>query len=441
MRCTVIAPGSRGDVQPMMVLAGGLKRAGYEVRFATHRDFETAVRESGFEFFPISGQSANFFGGAGGYATRDRARDRGGKHTDFFERYLSPFVRKVLQDVWNSCQGGDFIVAWPWVRCIASLAEKLRVPVIAASTCPVPYLPTMAFPNPYQGPPYARFGPLYNRWSWRWARPMLNVGQAEVDHWRANVLGLPPRSCSDELRALRRLPLLLSYSPSILPRPIDWPSTVHVTGWWLAEEGAWQPPAELEAFLAAGKTPIGIGFSSQTSRNSHDLTAAFAEALERTDNRAVLATGVGGLGGATATERLFPIATAPYSWLLPRLTAMIHHGGSGSTGDTLHAGIPGVTVPFGYDQFLWADRLTSIGAAPPPLPVERITAEALADAIRRVTGDEAMRRRAAALGERVRAEDGIGNALRLIERFVEPARRTRSLPGTAQALRRAPTRS
>lgn len=422
MRCVIVAPGSRGDVQPLIVLAGALQRAGIDVRFATHRDFEVPIRESGAEFFPMSGRSASFFGGAGGRAVRDGSRKSAEKFSSFFDRYLGTFVRKTLEEAWVACQDADFIIGWPWVRFVASLAEKLRVPTIAFGACPLLYFPTMAFPNPYQGPPHARYGPLYNRWSWRWALSMTQVAQTQVDRWRQEVLKLPLQPWREELRALRRLPHILGYSAAVLPKPADWPATVHVTGWWFAEQGAWQPPPELEAFLAAGKTPIGIGFSSQISSNAGNLTAIFDEALARTGNRAVMITGFGGLK-PNASDRLFPVATIPYSWLLPRVAAMVHQGGSGSTGDTLRAGVPSFAVPFGYDQFLWANRIARIGVAAPPVLSERMTVETVVDAIRRVTEDDTMRRRAAAVGERIRAEDGVGNALRVIEQVTAPLRR------------------
>lgn len=424
MRCTIVAPGSRGDVQPLVVLAAHLQHAGFDVRFATHGDFEPSIREIGAEFFPMTGKSVMFYGGVGGMSVRDRTRDPN-DFVSFFNRYLLIFLRKLLEESFIACEDADFVIGWPWIRFAPSIAERLKIPVLIGAGCPLLYFPTWKYPNPFQGPRDPRFGPLYNRWSWRWAMTMTKMGQAEVDRWRDKVLGLPPMSWSEEMRQLRRAPHLFGYSGKVLPKPFDWPDSVHVTGWWFKEQGAWQPPPELEAFLAAGDKPIGIGFSSQVSRKSDDITSMFVEALERTNKRAVMITGFGGLKDAPVSDRLFAIPTVPYAWLLPRLAAMVHHGGSGSTGDTVRAGIPGFAVPFGYDQYLWARRISDIGIAAPPILPDKITVPKLVDRIRKATEDEKMRRRAELMAEEVRAEDGIGNALRVIEQAVAPFRKTK----------------
>jgi UDP:flavonoid glycosyltransferase YjiC (YdhE family) len=418
MRCTVLAPGMRGDVQPLLVLASGLRRAGVDVRFATHDDFQAEVSELGLEFFHLDGKSSNFFSGMAGTAFREQFRTADA-FISFVDRYLRFFLRKLLVDSWNACQDADFVIGWPWLRSLPSLAERLRVPVLAACGCPVLYFPTFRYLNPFQGPRDVRYGPLYNRWSWRWALATTKMGQGEIDHFRENTLKLPPQSWRAEMRALRRLPHLFGWSPLVLPKPFDWPSSTNVTGWWLPEGGAWQPPPELEAFLAAGPAPIGVGFSSQQSKEGANITAMFAEALELTGRRAILSQGLGkGLRAVANNDRMFVIPSVPYPWLMSRVDAMVHHGGAGSTGDTVRAGLPGFAIPFGYDQSLFARRIADLGVAAPPLLPEKLTVRKLADSIRRVTDDGKMRRRAKTLGERVRAEDGVGNALRIIERVV-----------------------
>ena len=89
---------------------------------------------------------------------------------------------------------------------------------------------------------------------------------------------------------------------------------------------------------------------------------------------------------------------------------------AGTTAAALRAGIPSVTVPHMTDQFLWARRLHELGVAPPPIPRLELSAERLGEAIRLAASDVAMRGRAAALGERIRAEDGVGRAVELIGR-------------------------
>jgi sterol 3beta-glucosyltransferase len=163
---------------------------------------------------------------------------------------------------------------------------------------------------------------------------------------------------------------------------------------------------------------VVIGFSSQVSRDPAALTRAVVEAVGEAGVRAVVLTGFGGLRENLETTRdLAVVDAAPHDWLFARAAAAVHHGGSGSTGAALRAGLPGFAVPFGYDQPLWGDRLHALGVGPPPIPARVLTPGRLASALREVTTVAGMRARAEALGERIRREDGIGTAVGLLTRL------------------------
>ena len=93
----------------------------------------------------------------------------------------------------------------------------------------------------------------------------------------------------------------------------------------------------------------------------------------------------------------------------------MHHGGAGTTGAALRAGVPTVVVPFGADQPFWASRAAALGVAPPPIPRRKLTAALLAEAIGSCLASQQMQDRARALGEDLRAEDGVGTAVRELE--------------------------
>jgi len=95
---------------------------------------------------------------------------------------------------------------------------------------------------------------------------------------------------------------------------------------------------------------------------------------------------------------------------------VVHHGGAGTTGAAMRAGRPAVVVPFFADQPLWARCVERLGVGPRPVPLRRLTADALADAIRIAVGDEGIARRAADLGAKIREEEGVGNAVAIVDR-------------------------
>src|SRR5713226_6513996 len=105
--------------------------------------------------------------------------------------------------------------------------------------------------------------------------------------------------------------------------------------------------------------------------------------------------------------------SVPHSWLFPRVSAVVHHGGAGTTGAGLRAGVPSIVTPFVADQPNWAGRIEALGVGPRPIPFRELTADLLADAIRQATSDTAMRQRASDLGEQIRSEDGIGTTVDL----------------------------
>lgn len=414
MRCTILAIGLRGDIQPMIALGAGLRDAGVTVRCAAPGDFADAVRAHQLDLFPLQGTVAGLFGGAAGIALRERLRDANAFRR-LFDDYLSLFFHTLLRDMWAACAGADIVLCGPWTRTGPSLAEALRVPVFIVSTYPVMYLPTAAFPNPFQGASHLRPGPLFNRRTWRLALPAMRAGDEVLNRWRRETLGLAPIGWRDDLRRLRRLPHLLGYSPAVLPRPRDWAPNIHVTGYWFLDEGqAYHPSPALERFLADGPPPVAIGFSSQIDRQAAALSRTVIDGVTLAGVRAVLVTGMGALKGVGLPSSVHAVQSVPYDWLCPRISALVHHGGSGSTGMALRFGLPSFAVPFGYDQPLWGNRLHALGVGPPPQEAPQLRADTFAEALRAVTGDTRMREHAAALASRLRDEHGTAAAVKTI---------------------------
>jgi UDP:flavonoid glycosyltransferase YjiC (YdhE family) len=155
--------------------------------------------------------------------------------------------------------------------------------------------------------------------------------------------------------------------------------------------------------------------ASQKPRATADMAL---EALRRAGQRGVLYAGWGGLHKEDLPDDVYMIGSTPHSWLFPRMAAVVHHGGAGTTGAGLAAGIPSVVTPFFADQPFWAQRVYELGAGPKPIPRRRLTTENLAASIEAAVADGALRERAAPLGAHIRAEDGVAAAIALIEKSV-----------------------
>ena len=155
-----------------------------------------------------------------------------------------------------------------------------------------------------------------------------------------------------------------------------------------------------------------------TPRNAARLTATALEALERAEQRGVLLRGWGALGEGDLPPWALAIDDVPHEWLFPRMAAVVHHGGAGTTGAGLRAGVPSVLTPLGFDQPFWGRRVVALGVGPEPVSRRALTTERLAAAIRRAVTDHAMRERAARLGERISAENGVARAVDALERHL-----------------------
>ncbi len=302
------------------------------------------------------------------------------------------------------------------------IARQRNIPLAVASMQPL-FPPTHAFPM-FMLPFRFSFGGWYNhlthslymRMGWLFVSGLLN-------HWRTTCLGLPPwRSMSAMIATLGETgtPWLYGYSPQVLPKPTDWGEDLHVTGYWFLDAlPNWQPPAELLHFLENGPPPIYIGFGSMSNKDPERHTRQVLRTLELSGQRGVLLTGEGAVIRLPTSASVFYADDVPHSWLFPRMAAVVHHGGAGTTAAGLRAGVPSLITPFLLDQHAWADRVVKLGIGLRLADPGRLTAEKLAQAIHTAITDQALRTRAAAFGEKIRAENGIARAVEMIEQHAK----------------------
>jgi sterol 3beta-glucosyltransferase len=422
MKILLLTVGTRGDVEPFMALGKGLRERGHDVTVCTTEGFAPFVERHGLRYAYLNNELVELTTAEVG---RKGIEDFGGgplgKTRWIVEaaRRFKPIFRRLLAEQWTAAQGTELVVFHPNAVGGIHIAEALGVPGIMADPMPT-WVPTGEFPNFVF--PALKLGARYNRLTYR-VLPALTRGMygSVVARWRRETLGLPPRSflASDLERSDRRaVPVLQCFSPQVVPRPRDWPATVIVTGYWFLEETSeWQPSEPLLDFLESGPPPVFVGFGSMAGRDPATLGRTVLESLHRAGQRAIVVTGWGGIQIADPPADVFVIDSAPYAWLLPRVAAVVHHGGAGTTAAGLRAGKPSVVCPFVADQPFWGARVAALGAGPQPIPQRTLTPDRLAAAIRTAVMDARMQQRAARLGMRIRAEDGVRIALAHIERF------------------------
>ncbi len=418
MHLTIIAIGSRGDLYPYTALGKGLAEAGHQVRMASHRPYKPFIREHGLEFMPIEGNPQAML------QTEDAIRwlESGRNPLQFIRQIMRlshGLFERALEDCWEACQGADAVIfsTLGWAGYHA--AERLGIPAFSAPLQPVS--PTQEFPTMFV-PAGIRLGPGLNRFSHQVSEQLMwQPFRRQVNRWRRERLGLKPAPFLGPFAEIQHgtMPTLYAYSPSVVPRPADWPASLHVTGYWFLDPAEpWQPGEKLQAFLDGGSRPVSVGFGSMTNRNPTELFRIVVEALERSGERGLILSGWGGLKPEEMPDHIYLIDYVPHAWLFPRVKAVIHHGGAGTTAAGLRAGVPSILIPFFGDQPFWAQRIEALGAGPPAIPRKRLTAENLAAAIRNAADDPGVRSRADLLGRQIRAENGVANAISLIEHYM-----------------------
>jgi sterol 3beta-glucosyltransferase len=232
--------------------------------------------------------------------------------------------------------------------------------------------------------------------------------------------GLPKRKLFHPFKdtPLRlRTPILCAWSPSLLSPSREWDERVHVTGYYFfPQNDSYSPPPELDEFLKSGKPPVCVSFGSMVNQNAEKIKEIIRAALKQTDNRGIILSGWGSMKRESTSDLLY-LESAPHDWLLPRCKMIIQHGGAGTTSAGLRAGIPQVVVPFMADQPFWGSRIHAIGTGPKLIRVNTLSVGKMVSAIAEAESN-AILERAQAIGQVIRGEDGVGNAVRSIESYV-----------------------
>ncbi|WP_125737158.1 glycosyltransferase [Amycolatopsis sp. WAC 04197] len=421
MRVALTTLGSRGDVQPFVTLGYELRSRGHEVRVAAPADYADIVAEASLDHVPLGGAPSEFLPGKPWDSLGAPDLTEKVRHTTSAVR-LSRALHVLPQRPREDPLG--------LVPAIRTATADADVVVNAILTRPVhlmtgdetpwaglsgwPHATTGAFPA--FGAPRLRLGSTYNRLTyavrsqleWRWARRAVN------NHRQA--AGLAPLGRVSPLRGLGvENPLFHPFSPSIMPPVRDWPENSHMTGFWFWDR-PWHPPRDLARFVETGTPPVVLTLGSMWPiHRNFDLLRMVIDSVTACGRRLVFV----GEHEDGLPPHVFQIDEVDYSWLFPRSALVIHHGGPGTMGDALRAGVPQVAVPALVDQPFWARRMYEVGVAAAPVPLPGITAENLHASITVALSDVRLKRRAMQLSGYVQADRGVAAAADLLEDWVD----------------------
>jgi UDP:flavonoid glycosyltransferase YjiC (YdhE family) len=420
MMITIIAQGTRGDVQPAVALGQALQAQGYRVRILASTNFREWIAGHGLEPAGARVNIQELMESAGGVEWVERGHNPLVQQR-LMKKLLDRHGAQLAQDAWTACQGADAVISsFTSDAYVTAIAEKLDIPQICAALQPA-LIATRDGRAVLNGPLPGRRS-IINKWFGKLLiepAPWQLLG--DITNNLRRELGLPPQSGRENIATRRQCLHILAYSPHVVPHPADWPPNVHTTGYWFLDEAPdWTPPAGLQAFLEAGPPPVYIGFGSMTRRDPQRTTQLILNALAICGQRAVVSAGWAGLGQRDLPADIFLLREAvPHHRLFPHMAAVVHHGGAGTTAAGLRAGVPTLIIPHFADQPFWGQRVYDLGVGPRMIWRHKLTATKLAQGIDRAVSDPQMKRQAEELGAKIRAEDGTGRAVALIDEWLE----------------------
>jgi UDP:flavonoid glycosyltransferase YjiC (YdhE family) len=417
MRIVIIATGSWGDLRPNVVLAQALQKAGYEVLLIATEPFREWVEARGVPYFGVSldmqGMVDAVMGGEGGLLKSIQALNG-------LRKTLRAAVVQVGKEIAGVMREGDALLYNEIVSFLMNgVVEKYQPRVLHVNLQPQAITSQFAAIGQPIMPGWMPMHSAYNRLSYGiFRRTTWSMQGSLGNRIRELSLGLPKQTWAKQKLLLDSTPSLVLVSRHVVPPPADWPPHHHVTGYLFDDESDWQAPQDLQEFLAAGEKPVYIGFGSMAVRKPAATTQAILEAVRRSSKRAILLSGWAGLGKMEMPRNVFLLKYAPHNWLFPRMAAVVHHGGAGTTAAALRAGVPSIIVPFLLDQPFWGQRVYELGAGTKPISRGKLTSEKLAAAIDEATSNRAMQDKAAELSQKITTEDGIDEAVKTVREFL-----------------------
>jgi UDP:flavonoid glycosyltransferase YjiC (YdhE family) len=410
-RIVMATLGSLGDLHPMLALALELKRRGHSVTIASSRYYRDKVEGLGIGFAPLSPD----------WNPTDReiiaqCEDLKSGPEVLFRKLLLPHLREIYGDLLRAATGADLMIAGELVFAAPLVAEKLGLRWVSEILSPTSFFSAHDPSLLVNAPVVYRL----RKAGWVVNRAVLEFGKLMSRHWWEPVrqlrreIGLRVQ-CDPVFKDKFSPDLVLALFSSTLAQPQpDWPKQTLQPGFVFfdREKAGVDDFPELAAFLAAGDAPIVFTLGSTAVHNPGNFYEASAAAARKLGKRAVL------LGTAAPADAdpayLLALQYAPYSQIFPHGAAIVHQGGSGTTGQVMRAGRPQLIVPYGWDQPDNGARVARLGLGL-CLARSEYLAQTAANTLETLLGTPQIAARASEVGEQIRSEDALTVACDAIE--------------------------
>ena len=414
MRISMVAIGSTGDVRPYVLLGKELKKRGHEVTIVCFDMTEKMVTEAGLNFAPLAGSVKDIFmavmtPGTNGFTFLPK-----------FKNALLDDLPQFLHTLEEGCKDAEAIICTFFGSVVYSIAEKHNIPCIQTHYFLMDYNDMF----PITTAPGLKMGKAWNKVSYKMGYALINTLEWHYLSDLRSEEGMKSKKISmspDYYINGHKIPVLYAISPLLVPRAPEWDEHIHMTGFWTDPEPCeYEPEPSIVRFLEEGEKPVYIGFGSMVSSDMGQTLDIVLKAVAASGVRAIIGRGWGGgaLDAALSNPNVYVADYIPHDWLFSRVSAVVHHGGAGTTAAGVLACKPTLVVPFGGDQPFWGQRIYDLGIGPKPIKRENLTVEKLADALIKLTHTPRFNVAVSEIGERMKYENGTLLAADIVEREI-----------------------
>jgi UDP:flavonoid glycosyltransferase YjiC (YdhE family) len=405
--------GSDGDILPFIALASGLKYSGHDVTVVytsvDNKDYSSYGER--FDISLIKAYEKFDEGKSRVFADIIASNDPLKQLALILENYFDPAVEEMYASSKRLCNECNLVIGHAIHYPLAIAAEKSECPRVPVVLCPMP------IETKYVSPFGNNLGKWLNPFLWKLGdRIVRKKVYQSADRLRIKEGLAAFNNLQDDLYISKNLTLIATCKP-LCPRPPDWGSNIQICGFLtppkISED--WDMPNELQKFLAAAEPPVYFTFGSCTQFDIKGTTQLFLDATKKSGVRAIIQSDWDNFPMSAQDPNIYKVQSIPHEFVFPRCSMIVHHGGSGTTQSSLLAGKPSVVVTHAFDQSFWGKKLHEIGVAGKALQKQTITAEKLADSILAVLKTSDMSKRAEEVCQSIREENGVENAVSLIE--------------------------
>lgn len=408
MKAILFSLGTRGDIEPFLAIAEILNKNGYKVIYAFPAQFKEMVNEDMFEFFGLSEKFLELLEG-------EKAKlVLGGKGNIFKKLGALLWMMSTSQIMQKEViqQQHDLIERVQPDRVIYN--QKCLYPIVWGmknKDKSVLLSPLPCTVHEYEDHPALGMGKdlgkFLNRFTYRFSNFFLFLTIKSSTKKYHKGLGLKLNASVIKNHVLKAEKMVYTISPSLFPKPGSWTDNVNVVGYHERDlQSDWQPSADLELFIAKHKKIVFITFGSMTNPEPEQKTQIILDVLSKNKIPAIINTAAGGLiRPNNFPDHVFFTEQLPYSWVLPKVYAAIHHGGSGTVHTTLKYGCASMIVPHILDQHVWNDILSKLNVGPTGMSIKKFSSQKFESLLLKLYHTGSYKENALRLSEIMKKED------------------------------------